>query len=166
MPLFFRAPVAVEPPCRLLLVFCLALLLRPPVAAAAGAAAEARRPFIVIAHPGDTPATITGLTLRRIYLGRITRWPGGRVVVPVNGPPRSSLRRTLGRWLFPEGMDAIREHWQRAYYQGRFPPRALASYRAVALFVARVGGAVGYVPAALPHPGTVEVRLEGDGVAP
>jgi len=131
------------------------------MAGSAAAAAGASRPFIVIAHPGDTPAAITPLTLRRIYLGRITRWPGGRRVVAVNGPPRSFLRAALSRWLFPEGEEAVRDHWQRAYYQGRFPPRALASYRAVALFVARVAGSVGYVPADLSHPGTVVVVVEG-----
>jgi len=152
-------------PCRLLLALCLALLLVSPAAAgAAGPAATGS--FVVIAHPGDAPATITPLTLRRVYLGRVTRWPGGRAVVPVNGPPRSPLREAVGRWLFPEGLDAVRDHWQRAYYQGRFPPRALASYRAVALFVARVAGSVGYVPAALPHPGAVELVVEGEGRAP
>jgi len=124
-------------------------------------APAAKRPFVVIAHPGDVPIRITRLTLRRVYLGRVTRWPGGKVAVPVNGPPRSLLRATVGRWLFPEGREAVREHWQRAYYQGRFPPRALASYRAVALFVSRVAGSVGYVPADLPHPGTVRVAVEG-----
>ncbi len=144
----------------LLLAFCAVLLL--PL----GAPAAAVRPFVVIVHPGGVPTRITRLTLRRVYLGRITRWPGGKVAVPVNGPPRSPLREAVSRWLFPEGNGAVREHWQRAYYQGRFPPRALASYRAVALFVARVAGAVGYVPVDLPHPGTVEVVLKGHGVAP
>jgi len=151
------------PPRRPLLALCLALLLVSPVTA--GAARSAEGSFVVIAHPGDAPPRITRLTLRRIYLGRVTRWPGGRVVVPVNGPPRSPLREALGRWLFPEGSEAVREHWQRAYYQGRFPPRALASYRAVALFVARVAGSVGYVPADLPHPGTVVVAVQGEGEA-
>ncbi len=141
----------------LLLAFCAVFL--PPLGEAAPAAAG--RPFVVIVHPGDAPARITSLTLRRIYLGRITRWPGGRAVVAVNGPPRSPLRRAVARWLFPEGDDAVRDHWQRAYYQGRFPPRALASYGAVALFVARVAGSVGYVPVDLPHPGAVEVAVEG-----
>jgi len=148
----------------LLAAFCAVLL--SSVVEEVWAAPAAERSFVVIVHPDGVPTAITPLTLRRIYLGRITRWPGGKVVVPVNGPPSSSLRRAVGRWLFPEGLDAVRDHWQRAYYQGRFPPRALASYRAVALFVARVAGSVGYVPAALPHPGAVELVVEGDGVAP
>lgn len=143
----------------LLLAFCAVLL--PPLGGAA--AAGVSRSFVVIAHPGEAPGQIDLLTLRRIYLGRVTRWPGGSVVVPVNGPPRSPLRQAVGRWLFPEGDDAVRDHWQRAYYQGRFPPRALASYRAVALFVARVAGSVGYVPVDLAHPGTVVVAVVGGG---
>jgi len=147
-------------PRPLFLALCLCLLVVPSLAG--GTAAEAGRPFIVIAHPGDAPPLLTRLTLRRIYLGQITRWPGGTVVVAVNGPPRSPLRETLGRWLFPEGEETVRDTWQSAYYQGRFPPRALASYRAVALFVARVAGAVGYVPAGLPHPGALAVRVVGE----
>jgi ABC-type phosphate transport system substrate-binding protein len=142
----------------LLLAALCAVLLSPLVEGAWAAPAAVDRSFVVIVHPGGVPRHITRLTLRRVYLGRVTRWPGGRVAVPVNGPPRSPLREAVGRWLFPEGSEAVREHWQRAYYQGRFPPRALASYRAVALFVARVAGSVGYVPADLPHPGTVEVE--------
>lgn len=142
-------------------VLC-AVLLASLAGEGVAAAAEVTPPFIVIAHPGDVPAVIAPVTLRRIYLGRITRWPGGRVAVPVNGPPRSPLRLAVGHWLFPEGEEAVRDHWQRAYYQGHFPPRALASYPAVALFVARVAGSVGYLPADLPHPGTVVVAVEGE----
>ena len=143
-----------------------AALLASSAAGGVAGVAERGARLVVIAHPGDVPPRISPLTLRRIYLGRITRWPGGRLVVPVNGPPRSPLRRRLDRWLFPEGVEAVRDHWRRAYYQGRFPPRALASYRAVALFVARVAGSVGYVPGGLPHPGAVEVEVTGEEPVP
>ena len=147
-------------PRPLFLALCLCLLVVPSLAG--GTAAEAGRPFIVIAHPGDAPPLLTRLTLRRIYLGQITRWPSGTVVVAVNGPPRSPVREAFVSWLFPEGAAMVHDHWQSAYYQGRFPPRALASYRAVSLFVARVAGAVGYVPAGLPHPGALAVRVVGE----
>ncbi|RMF83352.1 MAG: hypothetical protein D6739_07305 [Nitrospirae bacterium] len=132
-----------------------------PVPAGAGHLVGSRPkvPFRVVAHPGEAPARLTARELRRIYLGRLTRWPGGVRVVAVNGPPESPLRLAVERWLFPEGREALLAHWRRAYYQGRFPPRAFASYRAVALFVARVRGAIGYLPAGLPHPGSLEVEV-------
>ncbi len=144
---------------------CLALLVSPPAWGGVAVAGEGAR-FFLLSPPRDAPPRISPFTLRRIYLGRITRWPGGTVVVPVNGPPRSRLRRQIDRWLFPEGEEAVRDHWRRAYYQGHFPPRALASYRAVALFVARVEGAVGYVPVGLPPPGAVQVEVVGEAPLP
>lgn len=109
-------------------------------------------------HAGDE---ITPLQLRRIFLRQITRWPDGRAVVPVNGPPDSELRQAITRWLFAEGRAGLVYHWNKLYYQGILPPRALASYSAVALMVARVPGAIGYLPAGQPHPNLRVLRVTG-----
>ena len=111
-----------------------------------------RIPFEIIVHHDHVGAEITALQLRRIFLRRITHWPDGRPVVPVNGPPDSELREQVNRWLFPEGHTRLIDHWNKLYYQGVLPPRALASYSAVALLVARVPGAIGYLPAGMTTP--------------
>lgn len=102
--------------------------------------------FEIIVHPDHKGSEITGLQLRRIFLRRVSRWPDGRPIVPVNGPPGSRLRKAITHWLFPEGRNGLIRHWNRLYYRGILPPRALASYPAVALMVSRVPGAIGYLP--------------------
>lgn len=108
--------------------------------------------FQIVVHRDHAGAEITPLQLRRIFLRQITHWPDGRAVVPVNGPPDSELRQAITRWLFAEGRAGLVDHWNKFYYRGILPPRALASYSAVALMVARVPGAIGYLPAGQPHP--------------
>jgi len=117
--------------------------------------------FQVVVHGDHAGNEITPLQLRRIFLRQITRWPDGRVVVPVNGPPDSELRQAITRWLFAEGRAGLVYHWNKLYYQGILPPRALASYSAVALMVARVPGAIGYLPAGQPHPNLRVLRVTG-----
>jgi hypothetical protein len=109
-------------------------------------------PFEIVVHRDHLGGEISPLQLRRIFLRRITQWPDGRPVVPVNGPPGSELREQINRWLFPEGHARLVDHWNKLYYQGILPPRALASYSAVALMVARIPGAIGYLPAGLAPP--------------
>jgi len=117
--------------------------------------------FQVVVHRDHVGDEITPLQLRRIFLRQITRWPDGRAVVPVNGPPDSELRQAITHWLFAEGRAGLVYHWNKLYYQGVLPPRALASYSAVALMVARVPGAIGYLPAGQPHPNLRALRVTG-----
>jgi len=117
--------------------------------------------FQVVVHGDHAGDEITPLQLRRIFLRQITRWPDGRGVVPINGPPDSELRQAITGWLFPEGRAGLVYHWNKLYYQGVLPPRALASYSAVALMVARVPGAVGYLPAGQPHPNLRVLQVTG-----
>jgi ABC-type phosphate transport system substrate-binding protein len=121
--------------------------------------------FEIVVHPDHLGHKITPLQLRRIFLRRIAHWPDGRRVVPVNGPPGSALREQIHRWLFPEGHARVVDHWNKLYYQGILPPRALASYSAVALMVARVPGAIGYVPAGLVSPQVRILTVTGVGDA-
>jgi ABC-type phosphate transport system substrate-binding protein len=117
--------------------------------------------FQVVVHRDHGGEETSPLQLRRIFLRQITRWPDGRRVVPVNGPPDSELRRAITAWLFPEGRAGLVYHWNKLYYQGVLPPRALASYSAVALMVARVPGAIGYLPPGRPHPNLRVLRVRG-----
>lgn len=103
-------------------------------------------------------------TLAAIYRRQIQVDRAGHRLVPINLPARDPVRQAFSRWLFHRRPEAMLAYWNRRYFQGIKPPYVLDSGIAVVQFLGRVPGAIGYVPACLPHAGLrvlLRIRLPG-----
>ncbi|MHB8348619.1 MAG: hypothetical protein ACYDHM_16025 [Acidiferrobacterales bacterium] len=114
--------------------------------------------ILVIVHPKVPVARISRDELRAIYLMRVTFWPGGTPIVPVNCDAESVLRIRFSRRVLGAPPTAFAGYWAHLHFQGENPPLVFGSDRNVAAFVARVPGAIGYVRAGTPLHG---VRIVG-----
>src|SRR5258708_26389773 len=73
-----KPPVDLRPAGRrLVLMMMLALLAWMEVARAGSVR------LVVIVHPSQTLTDISSADIRSIYLGRITRWPSRRAILPI-----------------------------------------------------------------------------------
>lgn len=129
------------------------------VAAAAAALAEGPG-FRVIVHPANGAPSVTRRELSDLFLKKVTRWPDGTTVEPVEPPERSRAKAYFlsdvmnGRSAF-----ALRTYWQRRVFSGRdTPPIEKATEEEVVAFVRQTPGAIGYVGAT--------VAVEGVKVLP
>ena len=104
---------------------------------------------IVVSHSqGLTNISLSDL--RRIYLGRISRWPDGRRIVPVVLPPTAIEQRLfLKRALQMADIDYA-QHWIGEIFRGRVagPPHTAQSSAAARRYVAGHREAIAFIDAA------------------
>lgn len=115
--------------------------------------------IVLVANPDVPVSGIDVREARRIFMLRQRFWPHGRRIAPVNLPAASPLRRDFSSRLLGRSVRDMSEYWNDLYFHGTQPPPVLESERAVLLYVARTGGAIGYVRA-----GTLRAAPERDQV--
>ncbi|SMF60104.1 PBP superfamily domain-containing protein [Tistlia consotensis] len=126
---------------RLLLAAAVATSLLLPVA---GRAQE----LLVVANPSvEVPAPLSLGQLAAIYLLRITRWPDGSHIVPVNREATSGVRALFTERVLRQSNASLAAYWNEMHFKGRLPPVVQESEQAVLAFVRKVPGAIGYVGA-------------------
>ncbi len=114
----------------------------------------------VVAHPAVSSDTLSYQQLRRIYLGKTTRWEDGRSIHPVlfHGEPVHGyfVREVLGR--SPESFSV---YWKRMVFTGKGrPPLAFERAEALADYVRETPGAIGFLPAPADTAGLKLLALE------
>ncbi|HPF34247.1 hypothetical protein KDK88_01615 [bacterium] len=127
------------------------LLLLLLLLACAGAASA--QEAVVVAHPGVDAADVDEPTLRRIFLGKKTRWGDGTPVVPVmleDGPVHEwFVEERVGR-----SVAKFVTFWKQAVFTGRgMPPRTFATEDELLFYVSRTPGAIGYASRVSPSDG-------------
>ncbi len=119
------------------------------------AAAETRSEpaFQIIVHPKNPTAALARDWVAQAFLKRTTRWHDGTAIKPVDLHPDSAVRRTFSRTILSRSVAAVRNYWRQRLFSGRdIPPPELESDAAVARYVAKHEGAIGYVAAGSEHP--------------
>lgn len=108
---------------------------------------------VVIANPSVPLTTISLKELVAIYMLRVTYWPNGEAVVPVNQEADSRVRSRFSEAVLGQPPMALANYWNQMHFQGKNPPLIMDSDQAVAAFVRNVPGAIGYVNANTPVDG-------------
>lgn len=122
------------------------------LAAATSAApprAQGQDPRIaVIVHPDNPMTDLSGAEVVSLFTAHRRHWPNRQRVVAFNLPAGSPVRTSFDHEVlgFDEG-GAARYWIDRRVRGGDRPPRTLSSPRLMLRVVARLPGAVGYVPA-------------------
>jgi hypothetical protein len=124
----------------------IALLFRSAPGCVGGKSSEA---FVVIVHPSNRFAALGRAKLEFLFLRKVSRWPWGAEVQPVDLEPRSPA----GQWFIREMLHTTEEnleaYWiDRRFTQGINPPLRISNSTAVKAFVASHAGAVSYIPQA------------------
>ena len=129
---------------RLILIIALLLGLSPLQSSRA-------EPLWIVANPsvGDT-APLTLKDVAAIYLLRVTVWPDGTHIIPVNREVASDIRAEFSTAVLKQDTASLAAYWNEMHFQGKLPPLVQESEPAMLAFVQRVPGAIGYISAATP----------------
>ena len=129
---------------RLLLVLAFLMAL-PPVRSACA------EDLLIIANPSvELAAPLTLKQVAAIYLLRMTAWPDGSHIVPVNREVSSDIRGEFTAVVLKQDNASLSTYWNEMHFQGKLPPLVQESEPAMLAFIQRVPGAVGYISAATP----------------
>lgn len=136
----------------LLIVAGLALLLAHSDASSASEPEGPR--FTVIVHADNDSARDNPRFLANAFLKKVTRWPNGELIRPVDLAADVATRRAFSQQILNRSVPSVKSYWQQFIFTGRgVPPPELAGDDEVLDYVRTHLGAVGYVSAS--------VRLSG-----
>ena len=100
----------------------------------------------VIVHASNPASSVDRDFVAAAFLKKATRWDDGQTIRPVDLPQVSPVRRDFSNNILRRSVSAVRNYWQQRIFSGRgVPPPELESEAAVAEYVAKNPGAVGYV---------------------
>jgi ABC-type phosphate transport system substrate-binding protein len=125
---------------------------------AAESPASAENPgFLVIVNADVEGTAIARATLSSIFLGDAPRWGDGRPIRPVDQSLQSEVRATFTEDVHNRPLEGIKALWHRKLMAGVRPPKVKSTDEEVIAFVAKTGGAIGYVATDTTLPETVRV---------
>jgi hypothetical protein len=140
-----------------------ALLAATLLGLALGGAAPARASdpeFRVIVNPSNGLPGVDREFAADVFLKKITRWPDGEGIKPVDLRPDNPVRRHFSENVLKRSVGAVRSYWQQRIFSGRdVPPPELETEDAVVTYVAHNVGAVGYVSGGTKLTGVRELAL-------
>jgi ABC-type phosphate transport system substrate-binding protein len=122
---------------KLALVVTLALAAGPALA----------EPVAIVVNRENPKSSLTTEELKSIYLGRRTEWPDGTRTVPIDQAPSAPGRAAFLDAVLGMSKAHFAEHWVDQQVRGNgSAPKVAASPAAAVKLVARVKGAVAFVP--------------------
>jgi ABC-type phosphate transport system substrate-binding protein len=122
----------------------------------------AGEPFHVIVNASNPISTIPRAQLSAIFLKKLSRWPSGIDVVPVDQLAESTVREQFSHAVLGKNTAYVIRYWHRLIFAGRgIPPREVGGDEDVIEIVRKERGAIGYVTRTASLPAdvkTIEVR--------
>lgn len=118
------------------------------VLAAAPSPAEGQS-YRVIVHPSNPASSLPRAQVSQLFLKKVTRWPDGRTVKPVEPPARSQARESFCEAVHGKSVAAVKSYWNQLVFTGRdVPPVEKHGDDEVVAFVRTNEAAIGVVSAA------------------
>ena len=102
--------------------------------------------LVLVAHPDIPVDQLSMRELKRIYLGKSTRWTGGQTIRPVMLQDGDAFETFV-----TEALDRTEEnfsvYWKRMVFTGKGrPPRTFDDAESLAFYLTITEGAIGYLP--------------------
>ncbi|MEX2500446.1 MAG: phosphate ABC transporter substrate-binding protein [Wenzhouxiangellaceae bacterium] len=101
---------------------------------------------VVVVARENPVTTLTHAQLADIYLGRLSRFPNGGSVVPIDQKEGADVRAEFYSEYLGRSPAQIKAHWSKLIFTGRGqPPRSVADGPAMIEFIAEHPDAIGYM---------------------
>ncbi|HEY4102569.1 MAG TPA: hypothetical protein VGM44_01720 [Polyangiaceae bacterium] len=108
--------------------------------------AESTPEFRLIVHPDNPNTSLSRDFVTDAFLKRTTRWGDGEAIHVVDQRADAPVRRAFSEHVLGRSVAAVKSYWQQRIFSGRdLPPPELESDDAVASYVSKHRGALGYV---------------------
>ncbi len=103
---------------------------------------------LVIANKANKFDSIGRTQLKTIFLRKISRWPWGAEVVPIDLPESSPVRQVFIEKILDTSVESLTVYWiDQKVTRNVDPPTQAPSIAALKALVAARPGAISYVPA-------------------
>jgi hypothetical protein len=142
------APGALVSVLRAALIVAAATVVVVAALASPRALAESSGAYRLVVHPGNSAQDVDRRFVAQAFLKKVTRWPNGDLIEPVDLDQRSPVRRRFSNDVLDRSVEAVKSYWQQMIFSGRaLPPPEVTTDDQVIDFVLHRAGAIGYVSA-------------------
>jgi hypothetical protein len=125
------------------------------------AAGEAKTRLAIVVSKDSPVSDISFYELKRLYLGELVNASGKRLL-PLNLTPVSPERTAFDKAVLGMSPEAIARYWVDRKIRGDSgPPKSIEPLDLLQRVVARLDGAVGYVPVNAIRPELKAIRIDG-----
>jgi len=117
--------------------------------------------YRVIVNPKNPTTVLDRKFIEAAFLKKISSWPSGDTIKPVDLPSSSATRRTFTSDVLGRSVEEVRRYWQQRIFSGQdVPPPERGSDDDVVKYVLEHDGAIGYVSARTNLGGTHAVVVQ------
>lgn len=103
---------------------------------------------VMVVHPSNT-ATIDGTVVKRIFLGKTSKFSSGSEVLPINQVPGTPARTSFDSDTIGRSSTQVAAYWSKLVFTGKgIPPKEVNDDAAVIALISSNQNAIGYVDSA------------------
>ena len=100
----------------------------------------------VIVNPGNSEASLGEKEIKKIFLGKSSKFPGGKPAAPVDQSEESAVRTEFARKVLKKSASKLAAYWSKMIFSGKgVPPKKVGNDADVIKHVANNPNAIGYV---------------------
>jgi len=115
---------------------------------AALASPKADAEVSVVVHPSNA-SSISNDDIKRIFLGKMKKFPGGGSVIVINQSSSSDARKSFDSGALGKSANQIKAYWSKLVFSGKGnPPKEVANDQEVISLVKDNPAVIGYVDSA------------------
>ena len=112
---------------------------------------RAQNRFVVIVNQASPVTSLTRTDASKLFMRKITKWPNGHAVLPIDQVAASPTRRVFSDDIHRMDVPRVKNYWQGLVFSGRGePPPERASDADIVQYVRSNPDAIGYVSASAP----------------
>ncbi len=116
--------------------------------------------YVVVVNQANPVSSLARGEVSNLFLGKVTKWPDGSTVHPIDLPARSPVRAAFSREVHGKSVTSISAYWQQLIFSGRaVPPSEGASEGEIMAYVRSDRSAIGYVSAGPPPAGLKVIKV-------
>lgn len=115
------------------------------VALTAGQAVATDGERFTLVVNASRPATLSRKQVADFFLKRVTNWPDGTLVAPIDLSVKSETRRAFSQRVFEQPTEGVVRYWQQQMYSGHVRPPLVKEEDGLLGVVKTTTGAIGYV---------------------
>lgn len=121
-------------------IFLLLVLLLSP-----GVSAAPVQEFVVVVHKDRKVGSVSRKELKRMFLGKLKKWPDGATVIPVFNM-NSRVHKTFSRAVLDKSEAQLKTYWRKQLFSGKsMMPYTASDNDEVVAYLSKFHNAISYM---------------------
>ena len=102
--------------------------------------------FAIVVNKKNPIDSIKPIMIKRIFLGKSTKWSFGAKIAPIDHHPKSEIREEFSSLILEMRVKKVLKHWIKEMIRGKGkPPKMTREPHSIISYIKNNIGAIGYI---------------------